>query len=146
MKKMFFEENIEAGSGTLEGYIVSTKQENWKNFLQQEVPDIAAKVIQAIEKSGVLEFAVLKTMHVDEGCRGYGLGSALMNSVFEESFDAAILVADLREEQSRGFNLVAWYESYDFVAVPSVSDDVRLMGYGDKVDWASLIPRAKSKL
>ena len=145
MKKIYAEHHHDAGSGTLEGYVVNIKEENWKIFLEKEMPDIASYVIENIEKSGIEKIAVLKSINVDPAARGYGLGGALMNSFFEEDFELAILAADSIEEQALGFSLVKWYESYDFVAVPHASSGVRLMGYGDKLDWLNLIPRFKSK-
>lgn len=45
-----------------------------------------------------------------------------MDRFFEEAWEASsyILIADTQESQSEGFDLVKWYESYDFKVVGHV--------------------------
>lgn len=66
-----------------------------------------------------LPIVILKNIWVDEESRGHGAGSELMSKFFDEANSASsfVLIADSEQSQSEGFNLIEWYESYDFEVV-----------------------------
>jgi ribosomal protein S18 acetylase RimI-like enzyme len=70
-------------------------------------------------------------MNVDDDSRGQGYGSDLMDQFFsevgEQAVEAIILFADLSESQEDGFDLVRFYEGYDFEVVKKYPDGVLMI-------------------
>ena len=118
--------------------------ENWKKYLSDESREIEYNIDDATifgvvhidpqrlrnwaEKEGVSEkliqslempVAILKNIFVPVEQRGEGVGKQLMDYFIKEADRARtiILIADGDQSQAEGFNLVKWYESYEFKIV-----------------------------
>lgn len=102
--------------GTCEGYVVNTKAENLKNWLTSCGVD--DELVKEIRKQ-IKRIAIIKSIYVDDGQRGQGIGSSLLNSFISEAelngADAIILECGLGE--SNFFDLQKWYESYCFEVI-----------------------------
>ena len=102
--------------------VIHNELENIVNWAEKERLDDAAK--NAIEQLK-LPVVILKNINVDEGSRGQGAGTSLMNRFMDEVADASaiVLIADLGESQSEGFDLKEWYEDYGFETVGYSAED-----------------------
>jgi N-acetylglutamate synthase-like GNAT family acetyltransferase len=105
--------------GSVEGYaIVSAAEqvENWLLGLTVEADGLIADIRSEHEN-----VAILKNINVDDEHRGHGHGNDLMESFLaaaqDNGADTVLLLCDLNEEQSPGFDLKRWYEGWGFEAV-----------------------------
>lgn len=79
-----------------------------------------------------IAYSHIENVNVEEDARGQGVGNQLMDRFFEEAWnaEAILLIADSGEEQLSGFELVRWYEGYDFEVIGMSGDGpvmVRMM-------------------
>lgn len=108
--------------GTLEGYVVDTKEPNLVNYLQSQGADknLISSITNQYKRLGVI-----RNMYVDPDSRGQGYGNSLMGDAIDGAAtagaDAIVLVADTQEENS--MNLVAWYEGFGFEVVGNAAGD-----------------------
>lgn len=118
----------EEAVGSCEGYVVNTKEVNWKNFLNNMLSSQKAVefVISKIEEQPECEIAILKNINVYDEFRGQGYGNELMDTFLEEASNHGasifMLVADKNEAQNDGFDLKKWYEDFGFEEVLDESD------------------------
>lgn len=109
--KWVLDEEVE--NGTIEGYVTNTRSDvQLQNYLEEQRRDGAVSAIQtAYEK-----VAILTNMYVEEEGRGNGIGSGLLENFIDNATvkgaEAIVLVADTVETNM--FDLVEWYETYDF--------------------------------
>jgi GNAT superfamily N-acetyltransferase len=115
-------------NNSISGYVVTKEYNNWHNFLNEWCEDYADLLIKSIIDSEIENIYVLKNIFVDEDSRGCGIGTHLMNIFLEDVTcnDIVLLAADLQEEQMQGFNLVQWYENFNFYPI-TTTEDICLM-------------------
>ena len=112
-----YEVSIALADGSAEGYVVDSGSEKLRNYLEGSFA-LGAAVVGPLLK--VLadtcgQVAVLKTLRVDEGARGRGVGTVLMGAFFDriDGAQALLLQADVHEGQAPGFDIRKFYEAYD---------------------------------
>lgn len=100
---------------TLSGYSVSFKEENYKNFLIENISEksLVDKIIKFMEDKGFNEIVIIKNLNVEEEFRGQGIGKALLEEALSFA-DIAILISDKYEIQDEGFILDNFYKNSDF--------------------------------
>jgi len=100
---------------TLSGYSVSFKEENYKNFLIENISEksLVDKIIKFMEDKGFNEIVIIKNLNVEEEFRGQGIGKALLEEALSFA-DIAILISDKYEIQDEGFILDDFYKNSDF--------------------------------
>lgn len=125
---------IDVDGGELLGYVCEPGEENIPNYLSSYLQDeeLSAQVRQFLStRNGPV--ALLKSMFVDELCRNNGVGSELLSQFFEKAAhagaDAFLLIADVYEEQMSGFDLVSWYEKWDFSVAIDTDSSYPLMAH-----------------
>lgn len=101
-------------NGSIEGYEVSTGDENYQNWLVSEVGREKAKFFIDRIIARYTKVAVLKNLYVDEEHRGEGIGNDLMDTFINSTDGIILLAADKYEDQAEGFDLVRWYEGWGF--------------------------------
>ena len=112
--------DISYQSGAITGYLNSTHEENWQNYLmeffsQEEV----LKIKEYLLSLNIQELVVLKNLSMDLQDKGKGIGSKLLIEFINEASGVPILlVCDNLEIQKEGFVLSTWYESYGFETLP----------------------------
>ena len=120
--------NIEQESGSVEGYVVDTNQEQLGNWMKSSgFPISTTKHIQ----NTYIRICILKSIRVEEESRACGIGSGLLQDTINEAerkgAEAILLQADTGEQND--FNLIAWYESYGFEVTEEKNDFFPLMIY-----------------
>jgi ribosomal protein S18 acetylase RimI-like enzyme len=114
--------NGDIGESGIEGYVVDTDKENLANYLMsQGAPaEIAEKIKNQFERIGII-----KNIWVDDEKRNDGIGNALLwqgvDAAIDLDAEAMILVAD--KSEGNEFDLVKWYESYDFEIIGRAGGD-----------------------
>lgn len=100
---------------TLSGYSVSFKEENYKNFLIENISEksLVDKIIKFMEDKGFNEIVIIKNLNVEEEFRGQGIGKALLEEALSFA-DIAMLISDKYEIQDEGFILDNFYKNSDF--------------------------------
>jgi len=117
---------IEEDYGSIEGFAVSTNEENVFIFLEGE---------DYLEEWGELSknqrVAVVKNFYVEEEERGNGYGTELLDAFLSEAdfhdVDKVILIADMTENNQ--MNLMEWYQNRDFQVISNKNSNYPLMGY-----------------
>jgi len=105
--------NIEQESGSVEGYVVDTNQEQLKNWIKRSgfSPSVAERIQNEYKRIGII-----KSIRVEEEARGSGIGSSLLQDAMREAEEigakALLLQADTGEQNE--FNLIRWYRSFGF--------------------------------
>ena len=109
------EVNVDEDYGSIEGYVVSTTEEQLENWL---------KYRHNIENNDILEnirseysiIAMINNLNVNEDYRNQGYGNNLLGEFIDKCSDlnaeAIILISDTNEENS--FDLTQWYERNGF--------------------------------
>lgn len=116
-----YNEEEDGFEGCIEAYIVGTEKENLKNFLASNMNDDGS--FYTIVKNNINSIMVVKNLDVDEAYRGQGWGNSILESIIsEKQVDGIILIADMYETQSPGFNLVKFYEKNGFMKVTTHLD------------------------
>lgn len=114
---MYRSKYLENDGGNIEGYEISSEDENYKNFLLNEIDTkIADKISEFIRNANYNNIAIIKNINVEEDYRGQGLGRELLEN-FIDGVDIAILISDKYEIQNDGFVLEKFYEGSDFEKV-----------------------------
>lgn len=103
--------------GSLFGYIVNSKEENLENWMEDR--EFSQASLTKI-RSQYQRVAIIKSLFIEEGERGNGCGTELMeqaiNQAQNEGADAILLEADTAEKNK--FDLVKWYEDvFNFTMV-----------------------------
>lgn len=108
--------SIEEDYGSLEGYIVNSKDESYRNFIQNEVSDnvLASKLISFIEGNNYENILVIKNINVGEDYQGNGYGKEMLENALGNC-SVSILISDKYEEQRENFNLERFYETSNFI-------------------------------
>lgn len=113
---------IDMEGGLVEGYAIErANSDNLFNFLEKNIGGekgnmAPVEILMALDIGTTV--AVVQSLHVDEECRGAGMGALLMQKFFEESnADSMVLLCDTHQEQSEGFSLEKFYEGFDFERV-----------------------------
>lgn len=115
-----FSEDNDGFDGNIDAYIVSSKEENLKNwFLQNfdfldnvEVEDFINTI-----RSHSDDILIIKNLNVDHEFQGQGFGTQIMNEIMSYDFDTAILIADRTESQLKDFDIEKFYNSLSFKSV-----------------------------
>ena len=106
--------SIDIEGGNIFG-VIHTDFTYLNNWASKEGVD--KSVLQNIE----MPVAIMKNAFVPEEQRGQGIGNQLVEQFINEAADAGaysvILLADLGQTQSEGFDLVKWYEGYGFETI-----------------------------
>jgi GNAT superfamily N-acetyltransferase len=107
---------------TLSGYSVSSNQENYKNFLIDNISNemLANKIVEFIKNKDFNDIVIIKNLNVDEEYRGQGIGRNLLEEAISEA-EIAILISDKYEIQNKGFVLDKFYINSDFEPVLDTS-------------------------
>lgn len=114
LKSSVLDEEVEGG--IIYGYVTDTENDvQLQNYLEKQHREGALSVICKQYK----KVAILTNMYVEEEERGGGIGATLLedfmdNATFKGA-EAIVLVADTLE--TNAFELVKWYESYDFTII-----------------------------
>lgn len=103
--------------GSLFGYIVNSKEENLENWMEDR--EFSQTSLTKI-RSQYQRVAIIKSLFIEEGERGNGCGTELMEQAIvqaqNEGADAILLEADTAEKNK--FDLVEWYEDvFNFTMV-----------------------------
>ena len=117
--------SIDIDGATIDGVIHNSTDRlmNWANKegVSEELIQELIKPEESEEPKLVLPVAIMKNAFVPEEDRGQGVGSQLVDDFMSqadyEGAKSIILIADLGQSQAEGFNLVDWYEEYDFEVV-----------------------------
>lgn len=119
--------SIEHDDSTIDG-IIYYKIEPLQNWLNKERIDenTQTKIINM-----QLPIAVIKNMFVPEESRGQNIGTYLLQDFIEKIGINVpiILIADLGQTQTKGFDLVKWYENKGFNIIGKDSADYPIMIY-----------------
>lgn len=131
-------------NGNYYGYVVSTEEENLKNWLQKEINDDG--YVYNIIKNKTEEIFILKNLNIDEDFQGKGFGKKLLEEAMEEAEVPTILLCDIGESQKSFFDLEIFYEKQGFETILNVknyplmvSEDIgfdikhELLPYQDKI-------------
>ena len=104
----------------MDGYVCDTDAEQVDNWLSYR-HHINDPAIVDMLQSRFRRIAFLNNLNVAEHARGNGHGNSLLGDFLSEAADhgaeACLLIADINESQSEGFDLVKWYESYGFKTI-----------------------------
>jgi len=115
---------IEHDHGSAEGYVTDTNSEQFINWFNNRHKIYDQTMIDKF-KDKYKSVAFLNNMNVDEDSRGNGYGSEILEDFISDASmhypDAIILIADTEESQNDGFDLVKFYEGYDFEIVKRYS-------------------------
>lgn len=90
-------------------------------FNEEEINNIKKWMI----KQGIIEFAILRNIYVDENNRNTGLGRKLVSSFISQSCGVPILLLASPDEE--GFLLQEWYEKMGFELTHFYCEDGPLM-------------------
>lgn len=105
---------VETDNGSAFGYVISTREQNIKNYLSEHTEH--AKLICSLMSQSFETVALLRNMHVEESERGNGEGSELVNAFLGEAdqhgAQLILLISDTGEEQMPGFDLTKFYEKF----------------------------------
>lgn len=112
----------EEDGGSISGYTVSVNEENYKNFLEENIADDIKRkhIIGFIEAKGYQTITVIKNLNVDREYRGQGIGKGLLEDAIASS-QFAMLISDKHESQVRSFVLNKFYENAGFEKIVNTS-------------------------
>ncbi len=112
----------ENNEGNIEGYIVNCLEENYQNFLKDNLEDQNKLqiIINFIKEKNIENILIVKNLNVEEECQGKGIGKSLLEESLEDC-DIALLISDKYENQREGFSLDNFYESSDFISLLNTS-------------------------
>lgn len=118
--------SIEYSGGNAFGY-VSDNLTYLKNFLEKEgisLHTVSAQYSEWLDE----KFAILKSLHVEEEFRNQGFGTDLVNTFLEEALlnEASIVFLIVDVDAQNEFDLVTWYEGFDFERVANTNLMVRV--------------------
>lgn len=112
--------------GSVQG-IIHQERQNLLNWLELEkVDNVTYQIIKKIPDNKLLPVAILKNINIYDEYKNQGFGNEGMNQFLDEAIGVSIiiLIADMGENQSKGFDLVKWYEKFGFKVIgnSAVSD------------------------
>lgn len=112
----------ENNEGNIEGYIVNCLEENYQNFLRDNLEDQNKLniIINFIKEKNIENILIVKNLNVEEEYQGQGIGRSLLEESLEDC-DIALLISDKYEKQREGFSLDNFYESSDFISLLNTS-------------------------
>lgn len=115
---MYKNVELDEDGGSLSGYLVSYSDNNYKNFLGEEIRDEKRlkAVIDFIEQNQYEQVLIVKNLNVEEDYQGQGIGRNLLENALENC-SIALLIADSGETQRENFELEKFYEGSDFMTV-----------------------------
>lgn len=141
---MAIEIEVHTENGSAFGYVVSTSESNILNYLSQHT-DLAKQINNILAKR-FDRVALLRNMYVDEDARGCGEGSDLVMQFMSEAelhgAQMIMLVSDAEEEQLEGFDLVTFYEGFDFY--PSITTSSGMLMFSDE-ELADVVIKTKNR-
>jgi hypothetical protein len=112
---MSIEIQINTDNGSAFGYVADRNEPNIQNYLSNHTAH--ASTITKLLNQRFEKVALLRNMHVDEGCRLQGEGTELMLQFMESArmagADILMLVCDSDEDQIEGFDLTRFYEGFE---------------------------------
>ena len=102
--------------GSLFGTITNTNNDTFKELFTKNGFSNNDLILK--EKNMYSNILIIDNIFVDNDQRGKGIGNTLMDDLFDQidanNIEALYLLADIHEEQEKGFNLIKWYEGYGF--------------------------------
>lgn len=103
----------ELEEGNIYGYVTDgVRDVQLKNYMEEQGFPVVVELIR--EKYQMI--AILTNMYVNDEHRGSGIGTSLLENFIDKAYsknvEAIVLVADTSD--SNEFDLVEWYETYDF--------------------------------
>jgi len=112
----------EEDGGSISGYTVSVDEDNYKNFLEENIADHIKRkhIINFIEAKGYQSITVIKNLNVEREYRGQGIGKGLLEDAISGS-QFAMLISDKHENQVRNFVLNKFYENAGFEKLVNTS-------------------------
>lgn len=119
--------------GDLEGYSVSATDENYINFLNDNINDkkIFNSIVDFIKNKDFDNIIIIKNINVEEDFRGEGIGKSLLEDSIEDA-KIVFLISDKYESQLKDFILDKFYENADFDKIYETSAG-NLMCYPSEV-------------
>ena len=130
---MYKNVELDEDGGSLSGYLVSYSDNNYKNFLGEEIRDEKSlkAVIDFIEQNQYEQVLIVKNLNVEEDYQGQGIGRNLLENALENC-SIALLIADAGETQRENFKLKKFYEGSDFMTVSNEVSGPLMVFPGDE--------------
>lgn len=109
-------------NGNISGYKVSSKDENYRTFLEENLADEnkVKHIVSFIEAKGYTDIAIILNLNVERESRGQGIGKGLLETALEDA-QVALLISDKHESQIRSFVLNKFYENAGFEKIVNTS-------------------------
>jgi GNAT superfamily N-acetyltransferase len=123
---------IDYDEGSVFG-VIHFDREHLKNW---EAKERVQPSFDTIPDDELFPIGILKNINVDEEYQGQGFGVDLMENFMTECSHCqyVIFIADLGEEQRKGFNLIDWYKQFGFtIWGESSGNPVMIKKVGDTV-------------
>jgi GNAT superfamily N-acetyltransferase len=113
--------SFENQGGDIWGYEAPIGSEYLFNYLTLHLSPVEAKrIIKTLNSKE--DFAVVKSLFVDDRKRGKGYGNDLMESFLGDTGASVIFLLADSQPQKEGFNLIKFYESFGFEVIKSVTN------------------------
>lgn len=106
--------------GSYYGYVVSTEEENLKNWLEEEINDDG--YVYDLIKNATDEVFILKNLNIDEEFQGRGFGKQILEDAIENAEAPTILMCDMGESQRSFFKLEIFYENQGFETILTINN------------------------
>lgn len=113
--------------GGVVAYVVDTEKINLYNWLE----DHGYKELYSKLKTNYKRVSIIKNIEVNGWSRGHGIGDNFLSEVITASelsgAEAIVLVADM--DECNEFDLVRWYEDWDFEVCSKVGGNPLMIRY-----------------
>lgn len=131
MRNTYKDISVAVDGGGSEAYVVSTAEDNLENYLIDVLPDYEPVLLRL--RSEYRRIAIVRGIRVDEGCRGQGFGTRILEKIIDNALcngaEAVLLECDLMEDNN--FDIHEWYREYNF-------DDIAITPGGNPLMLAAL--------
>lgn len=99
--------------------IVFNEDRDLNNWLNKEMVDNDVRTALDRASTFLYPLGILETIKIDKKHRGQGYGNKALNEFFSKAQPCScyLLTADLRNKQSKGFDLIEWYKNKGFCPI-----------------------------
>ena len=118
--KEIYEENE---AGLLFAFEVFTNEKQFVDWINNELGPDANKYFE----DNFEIITILQSMRINPDFRGKGYGKQLIEQFLNKIKTPILLVADIYEEQNKGFDLVRFYEKYGFEKIDDANSGVLMI-------------------
>lgn len=114
-EKYYRDISIHHEKGGMDAYVVDTSMENAENYLKSKGYSEAS--VAEIRKHK--RVCIILGIRVDEEHRGEGIGTELLEEIIENAsiYGSEIIILEADTSESNDFDLVEWYEGYEFKTI-----------------------------